>query len=248
MFFHLRGRNEFMNVDAKHSCDLTPSEAIALQRELAGRVKVCPLRQSVCIVAGVDCAFIGRSGPWAHRRKNARIIAGVVLCDAETMEVIERRDVVRWCAFPYVPGLLSFREAPAIADAIGRLSRRPDLLMVDGQGIAHPRGVGIASHLGLMLDMPSIGVAKSRLCGLYDEPALPRGSVAPLMLDNRRVGSVLRTRDGVKPLYVSPGHRVSIADADHWTFKSCRGVRLPEPTRRAHQHVSAVKKRRVGAS
>lgn len=217
----------------RHRWDISPRRAIALQRELTGRVLEEPISSPVRTVAGTDCAFLdgGR-----------RILAVAVLMDARTMLPLEVAWDVRSCRFPYVPGLLSFREAPAVIAAVEKLSARPDLLMIDGQGLAHPRGLGIASHVGLWLDLPTIGAAKSRLCGEHRLVGRRRGNKASLKLEGRTVGTALRTRTGVKPMYVSVGHRITLAQAIGWTLRCCRGVRLPEPTRRAHQIVTQRKK------
>jgi len=137
------------------------------------------------------------------------------------------------CPFPYIPGLLSFREAPIILEIWEKLTRRPEVLLVDGQGIAHPRGLGLAAHLGLLLDMPTIGVAKSRFVGEGEEPGTEAGAAAPLCWQGQAVGWILRTRPGIKPLYVSPGHRVSLGDCPEIVLGCVRGYRLPEPLRRA---------------
>jgi deoxyribonuclease V len=218
----------------KHSWDLSPKQAVALQRKLAGRVREEPLAGPVRYVAGTDCAFLdgGR-----------RIVAAAVLCETRTWQTVATSEVVRPCEFPYVPGLLSFREAPAVIETVRRLPERPGLLMCDGQGRAHPRGLGLACHVGLWLEMPTVGVAKSRLCGEYRTPGSRKGNRARLMLDGEQVGLVLRTRDHVRPLFVSVGHRVTLNDARRWTLRACRGVRLPEPTRRADRYVSAARKR-----
>ena len=215
-----------------HSWDLTPAEGIALQKRLAGRVRVEPLAGEVRTIAGVDCAFAAGG---------REILAAAVLLDAESMETLASAHVRRPCTFPYVPGLLSFREAPAVLDAVGKLPRRPDLLMCDGQGRAHPRGVGLACHVGLWLDLPTIGVAKSRLCGEHREPGPNRGCRTQLKLAGEVIGAVLRTRTGVKPLYVSVGHRITLPEAIRWTLRCARGVRLPEPTRRADRFVARRK-------
>jgi deoxyribonuclease V len=157
------------------------------------------------------------------------------------MEVLASRHVERPCGFPYVPGLLSFREAPAVIEAVTALTERPDLLMCDGQGIAHPRGLGLASHVGLWLDLPTIGVAKSRLCGAHRPVGLRRGCRVRLVHDGRVVGSVVRTRTSVKPLYVSIGHRITLPEAVGWVLRAARGYRLPEPNRRAHLLVSSFR-------
>jgi len=151
------------------------------------------------------------------------------------LEVVEVKVVTDRIMFPYVPGLLSFREAPLILAACEGLVVKPDIIMVDGQGIAHPRRMGLASHLGLFLDVPTIGCAKSRLCGQHGEPEDEAGSYAELIDEGEVIGAVLRTRAGVKPVYVSIGHKIDLAEAIRWVLACCRGYRLPEPTRMAHQ-------------
>jgi deoxyribonuclease V len=222
-----------------HAWDITPKEAVQLQRELSPMVRIEPLAHNVRTIAGVDCAF---------SRDKKHIFAAAVLVDAERLDVVATVGVKRPLTFPYVSGLLSFREAPAVIEAIRTLTRkhgRADLLMCDGQGIAHPRGLGLASHVGLWVDMPTIGVAKSRLCGEHTEPASKRGSRRPLTLEGRRIGTVLRTRDGVQPLFISIGHRVTLDDAVTWTLRSGAGVRLPEPTRQADRIVARLKAGRL---
>lgn len=216
-----------------HSWDISPKKAVALQRHLAGLIRVEPIAGPVRTVAGADCAFSAGGG---------EIIAAAVLCDADTMAVLCRGETRRPCKFPYVPGLLSFREAPAIIEAVGKLSPRPDLLMCDGQGLAHPRGMGLACHVGLWVDMPVIGVAKSRLCGQYGQVPAHRGGRAELMLDGRVVGAVVRTRDNVRPLFISVGNRVTLDEAVAWTLRAGRGFRLPQPTRLADLLVSQLKR------
>ncbi len=215
-----------------HPWDISPREAIRLQRKLAHKVRVEPLAAEVRTVAGTDCAFL-------HGGK--RIVAAAVLCDVKTMEVVASAHEVRPCKFPYVPGLLSFREAPAVIAAVKKLPLPVDLLMCDGQGLAHPRGLGLASHVGLLLDVPTIGVAKSRLCGRHREPGPKRGCRTQLRDKGKVIGWVVRTRTNVKPLYISVGHRITPAEAVRWALACCRGVRLPQPTRRAHQYVRQMK-------
>jgi deoxyribonuclease V len=216
-----------------HSWDITAAEGIELQKRLATMVRIEPLAGEVRTVAGTDCAFAAGG---------REILAAAVLLDARSMETLATAHVRRPCTFPYVPGLLSFREAPAIIEVVGRLPRRADLLMCDGQGRAHPRRLGLASHVGLWLDVPTIGVAKSRLCGEHRQPGRRRGCRTQLRLGGDVIGSVVRTRTGVRPLYVSIGHRITLAEAVRWTLRCARGVRLPEPTRRADQYVSRLKK------
>jgi deoxyribonuclease V len=215
----------------RHSWNITPRKAVALQQRLAGLVRERPLAGPVTTIAGVDCAVVegGRT-----------IVAAAVLCSAATMEVIASASDRRPCPFPYVPGLLSFRESPAVIEAISRLPCRPDLLMCDGQGRAHPRGFGLACHVGLWVDIPTIGAAKSRLCGTHAEVGLRRGCRRQLRYHGQTVGAVVRTRSKVKPVYVSVGHLISLEEAIAWTLRCARYVRLPEPTRRAHQVVTRL--------
>ncbi len=227
----------------EHAWDISPTDAIALQKRLAGRVRVEPLTGRVRTVAGADCAYLDPGRGRMGMREAGTIIAAVVLLDARSMEVLRTSEVIRSCPFPYVPGLLSFREAPAVLEAVGALPEPPDLLMCDGQGIAHPRRLGLASHVGLLLDLPTVGVAKSRLCGAHRDPGVRRGCRTQLRDGGEVVGAVVRTRDNVRPLYVSVGHRVTLHDAVRWTLRCARGVRLPDPTRAADAHVSRRKKR-----
>ena len=215
-----------------HAWDISPAEAVKLQGLLAKSIRIEPIGRPVRTIVGADCAFIdgGR-----------RIVAVAVLCDARSMEVVESASITRPCTFAYIPGLLSFREAPAIIDAVRKLTRQGDLLMCDGQGIAHPRRLGLACHVGLWLDMPTIGVAKSRLCGLGRQPGPKRGCCTQLRHGGAVVGAVVRTRTAVKPLYISVGHRITLAESVRWTLRCGRGTRLPDPTRRAHQFVTSLK-------
>jgi deoxyribonuclease V len=216
-----------------HRWDLTPKAAVRLQEKLAARVRVMRLRKKVRLVAGVDVAFSG---------DHARCIAGVAVYDPWHGEVVEQACAVRPVRFPYVPGLLTFREAPATLAAIRKLKSEPELFMFDGQGMAHPRRIGLASHVGLLIDRPSIGCAKSRLCGEDAEPSNQRGRFAPLVDRGQVVGAVLRTRVDVKPVFVSVGHRVTLNDAIHWVITCASRYRLPEPTRQAHLLVTERRK------
>lgn len=161
--------------------------------------------------------------------------------------MIERKSAVAPLRFPYVPGLLSFREAPAMLAALRRLRATPDALLVDGHGYAHPRRFGIACHLGVLVGIPTAGVAKSRLVGEHAEPGPRRGDCAPLVHEGERIGSVLRTREGSKPIYVSVGHLVDLDSAQALVLAACDAHRLPEPTRRADRAVAELKRRRAGA-
>ncbi|WP_108444899.1 deoxyribonuclease V [Halomonas denitrificans] len=221
---------------ALHDWNLVPKEAIALQKRLAGRVEREDRLDPVRHLAGVD---IGFEQDGAITRAAVVVLAWPPEADG-AFTVVERvvhREPTR---MPYVPGLLSFREVPAALGAFEKLTIRPQLAMVDGQGIAHPRRIGVASHLGLWLDLPTIGVAKTRLCGRHDEPGSARGDWVPLVdgPDDETIGAVLRSRAKVKPIFVSPGHRVSLATALDWVIRCLGRTKLPEPTRLADRLAS----------
>ena len=213
-----------------HGWDLTPKEAIALQTALHGRVVRKDQIGTVRRVAGVDVGF----------EQAGRVTrAAIAVLEYPGLALLEQVVARVATTFPYVPGLLSFREAPAVLAAFEKVRLAPDLILYDGQGIAHPRRFGIASHVGLLLDCPSIGVAKSRLVGEHRMPATRRGAWTPLRDAGEVIGAVLRTRAGVKPLYVSIGHRVSLETAVRWTLACVTRYRLPETTRWAHRLASA---------
>lgn len=216
-----------------HSWNLTPTAAIALQKELAGRIDTTASLATYDLVAGADCSY-NKFSPWFY--------AAVVVWRPSDNAIIETAEAVGQSPFPYVPGLLSFRELPIVLEAFAKLKARPDLILVDGQGIAHPRRLGIASHLGLWLDLPTIGCAKSRLVGTHAEPRKKRGSTAVLLDRGEEIGDVLRTKDGVKPLFISPGQRIDRASAVRIVLECGRGYRLPEPTRQAHLHVNELRR------
>ena len=198
-----------------------------LQQELASRViRTDQLGAEIRRIGGVDMAINEESGM-------AR--AAVVLLSYPELETLEKHVYEEPVRMPYIPGLLSFREVPCILGAFARLREQPNLVMVDGQGIAHPRYLGIASHLGLWLDLPTIGCAKSILRGHYDEEALGEeaGAWVPLIFNHETVGAVLRTRPHVKPMIISLGHRISLETSLHYVLACCKGYRLPEPTRQA---------------
>ncbi|MBP7865443.1 MAG: deoxyribonuclease V [Acidobacteria bacterium] len=202
----------------------TTAEAAAVQHRLASQVSLEPLKGPIDRVLGADVHVAGDTG-----------YAVLVVVDTATLRPVETVEAEAPVEFPYVSGFLSFREIPPILAAFARLSARPDLVLCDGQGIAHPRGLGLASHLGLVLGIPTIGCAKSRLVGAHGPLPFARGSRVPLVYGGREVGRVVRTRDGVAPLFVSPGHRVDFDGAVEWTLICCGRFRLPEPTRLAHQ-------------
>jgi deoxyribonuclease V len=212
---------------ALHSWNLSPKSAIELQRQLAGQVLLARrLPELIQTVAGVDVSY---------RKHGSTFFAAVVVLSFPALIVIDQASAVAEVTFPYIPGLLSFRELPVLLKAFCRLQTVPDLVLVDGQGIAHPRRLGLASHLGLWLDLPSIGCAKSRLVGEAREVGSERGASQPLTDHGEEIGRVLRTRSGVKPLFVSPGHLVDIPTAAELVLACGGRYRLPEPTRQAHQ-------------
>jgi deoxyribonuclease V len=212
---------------------VTPKQAITIQKHLASQVRTPTLKTSVRWVAGADAAF---------PRDGNTCIAAVVLWDLENQVVVEERVAVRKLTFPYIPGLLSFREAPAVLACLRKLSRTPDVVILDGQGLAHPRRFGLACHIGVICDLPTIGCAKSRLTGSSVEPGIRRGSRAPLRDAGHRIGTVLRTRTGVKPLYVSVGHKIDLRGAEKVVLESAVRYRLPEPTRLADRLVAEAKR------
>jgi deoxyribonuclease V len=216
-----------------HSWDVDTTEARALQKALAARVDVStPLRRWGTIAAA-DVSY---------NKNSDTLYAAVVVVRAETFEVIERAGIVGKATFPYVPGLLSFREAPVVLEAFARLATRPDVVLCDGQGIAHPRRLGLASHLGLWLELPTVGCAKSLLCGTYDEPGPDRGDRSPLLYHEAVIGAVVRTRSRVRPVYVSPGHRCDLEGAVAVTLATAVKYRLPVPARMAHVYVNEMRR------
>lgn len=219
-----------MRVRQRHSWNLSPGEAMAVQTRLAAEIVCRDDFGPIGRVAGVDVGF-------EDSGKKTRAAVAILAFPSLRLETsaIARQPT----RFPYVPGLLSFREAPAVLAAMERLAVLPDLLLCDGQGIAHPRRLGIASHLGLLLDIPSIGVAKTRLTGTHGEVPDERGAWVPLKDGCETIGAVLRTRQGVKPLFVSPGHRIGVESAVAWVMACLTRYRLPETTRWAHRLASS---------
>jgi deoxyribonuclease V len=215
-----------MEIIRRHDWQVSPAEAVKIQAALASEVSRTGSIENPRYIAGVDISV---------NRWEKTGIGAVVVLSYPGLEVVETRVVTDRIGFPYVPGLLSFRESPLILAACEKLTVTPDIIMVDGQGIAHPRRMGLASHLGLLLGVPTIGCAKSRLCGRHILPGNEAGSYSDLVDRNEVIGAVLRTRTGVGPIYVSIGHKIDLAGAIHWVLKCCRGYRLPEPTRLAHQ-------------
>jgi len=239
-----------------HSWNLSYKQAADLQRKLACKVKFTPLKKQPKLIAGLDCAL---------SRDGKRIIAAAVVLKIHEprytfhepqFELIETATASQKLTFPYIPGLLSFREAPACIAAVKKLKTEPDLFLIDGQGIAHPRRLGLAAHLGLFFDKPTVGCAKSRLTGTFENPPLEKGTYT-LLKDKKSlkrntqyairntqyeiIGAVVRTRTNVKPLFVSVGNKCTLKDAINITLRCAAKYRLPEPTRLAHQLVSKLK-------
>lgn len=205
-----------------------------IQNRLKQKLEIIPLGKKVKMVAGVDAAF-----------REGQIIGTACVFSFPDLKFLEEAWVIKKLSFPYIPGYLSFREAPALMAALRKLKIKPDLILVDGQGIAHPRRMGIASHLGVLWDTPTIGCAKSRLVGVYKEPGIRKGEWSPLKLDQEIVGAVLRTRNSLNPLFISPGHKIDLPTSIGIVLESTTFFRIPEPLRRA-DHLSKIVKKGLG--
>ena len=221
-----------MKTKRLHDWNLSYSQARDVQMSLAGKVQFRPLKGSPKVVAGIDCAL---------SKDAQRILAAVVVLRLPDFELVETASAVRKVTFPYIPGLLSFREAPVCIAAVEKLTSRPDVFIIDGQGIAHPRRLGLAAHLGLFFDEPTVGCAKSRLTGDFEEPRLEKGAHTLLTAQSETIGAVVRTRSGVKPVFVSVGNKCMLDDAIRIVLDCTVKYRLPEPTRLAHQTVGKLK-------
>ncbi len=221
------------NPNQLHSWDVTPKEAIAIQQRLRSKILIEKISQPIRTIAGCDISFDKGSDV---------VYAGIVVLKLPELVEVAHSTAVTKVKFPYIPGLLSFRESPAVLEAWGNLKTAPDVLMVDGQGFAHPRRFGIACHLGLLLNLPTIGCAKSLLVGKYEAPALQAGSYSPMMDKEEIIGVALRTEANVSPVFVSIGHRVTLEDAIQLVMKCSKGYRIPEPTRHAYLLVNALRR------
>lgn len=223
-----------LNLRLLHSWDVAYQEAVSIQNTLKKElilhdgIKTGPVN----IIAGADISY---------GRGSDLFFAAVVLLSYPDMQPIDEVHAIARVSFPYIPGFLSFREGPVLLKAFENLQQAPDLVMFDGQGIAHPRGIGLAAHLGLFLDIPAIGCAKSRLCGEHREPGPFPGDHEDLFYQGQVIGSVLRTKARVRPVFVSPGHLISLERSREVTMKCCRGYRLPEPIRQAHLAVNRLR-------
>jgi deoxyribonuclease V len=209
-----------------HTWDLTPTEAVALQSELVKKVDVKSKLRHCELIAGADCSY---------SRFSPKFYAAVVVLRTSDCTIIESQGAIGTSPFPYVPGLLSFREAPIVLQAFAKLKNRPDAVMLDGQGLA--------CHLGLWLGIPCFGCAKTRLVGEHEEPGPDAGTQSPLLDKGEVIGTVLRTKKRTRPLFVSAGHLIDLGSAVKWTLGSCRGYRVPEPTRQAHLYVNQMRLR-----
>jgi deoxyribonuclease V len=234
-----------MEIKKLHNWNLSYSQAIALQKQLSEKVQLVELKNHPKTIAGIDCAL---------SKDNRKIIAVAVILRIQPaqkdlwgpvesfgFEIIETADTVQKINFPYIPGLLSFREAPACIAAVEKLKNEPDAFVIDGQGLAHPRRFGLACHLGLFFDKPAIGCAKSRLTGSFEYPAPEKGSYSPLKDGEEIIGAVVRTRTNVEPLFISVGNKCSLKNAIEIILNCTTKYRIPEPTRLAHQLVSTLK-------
>lgn len=242
-------------IQSLHSWEVTPSEAVALQKELRDRVLLQPLPDDIKLVAGADISY---------NKFSDVVYAAIVVLRLPELAVVGTAEVVTKMNFPYIPGLLSFREAPPLLEAWHQLKLLPDVLMLDGQGIAHPRRFGIACHLGLMLNLPTIGCGKTLLTGKYDEPAPEAGNFSPLIHKQEVIGAAVRTKNRVNPVFVSPGHLADIPSAVDLALRCVKGFaaqpearpvssgkttpakgskyRIPEPTRLAHLLSNAMRR------
>jgi len=225
-----------MRVHRLHGWRMTPREALALQSELRERLAQKPLAKAVRLVAGADAAY---------DKRTRRAAGAVCVLSLPGLAVVEERTAVAEVSFPYVPGLLTFREGPVLLDCFARLEIVPDAVLFDGQGILHPRRMGIAAHLGLFLDLPTAGCAKSRLCGIGEEPEARRDARSPVRDPAGEIlGACLRTRSNVKPVFVSPGHKLDLDSAVALVLACRLNYRIPEPLRRAHRLAESALKGR----
>ena len=212
---------------------MAPSEAIALQRELAGQVRLQPIPEHFEVLGSSDIGYV---------QSTNQLVAVMLTFGWPRLDLLEAAHVVSPVRFPYVPGLLSFREVPPLLEAYFKLERPPDVLLCDGQGIAHPRKIGLASHLGLCLHIPTVGCAKKRLCGTHAPLEPRRGRYVPLFFKEEEVGRVFCSRDGVKPVYISPGHLADLESSTKLIERCLSRYRVPEPLRQAHQVATRLRR------
>jgi len=227
-----------MKIKALHNWDVTYGEAVQLQEELRKQLILFDDNHTSKIktVAGADISYA---------RGDDLFFVAVVLLEYPTLKVLEKVSYSQRVTFPYIPGLLTFREGPPLLTAFERLNHVPDVVIFDGHGIAHPRRIGLASHMGLFLDVPTIGCAKKKLIGFYADPGPRRMDHTPLTIESETIGAVVRTKEKVKPVFISQGHRISLARAVDIALSCCTRYRLPEPTREAHLEVNRIRQKNV---
>jgi deoxyribonuclease V len=223
-----------MKVKSLHDWNVTPKEAIQIQKHLAGKVKLKAGTRTPKIIAGTDISM---------NRNSTTVYAGIVLLEFPSLEVVDSLTMVDTVQTPYIPGLLSFREGPALLKLFSQVTASPDLIFFDGHGYAHPRRLGLACHMGLFLDVPTIGCAKSKLVGDFTSPENKKGASSKLVdKDNNLLGMVLRTKLNCKPVFISPGHKIDFATATRFALECTTKYRIPEPTRQAHLLVNRLRK------
>lgn len=229
-----RGKRARGDAPSLHPWRVSYREAVAIQESLRARLRIEPLPRRIRLVAGADVAY---------SRPTHRMYAAVVVVVLPSLEVVEVAEAHSRARFPYIPGLFTFRELPPLLQAFRRLHREPDVLLFDGQGLAHPRRFGLACHAGLLLGKPSVGCAKSRLVGTHGRLGPERGAFADLVFEGAVVGAALRTQHAVKPVYVSPGHRADVATALDLALATAPRFRIPEPIRLAHRATASLRRR-----
>jgi deoxyribonuclease V len=220
-----------LNIKHIHPWNVEPKKAVEYQRKLREKISFTSTYNRIKLIAGVDASY-----------KKERIIGGIVILKYPELIILDRDFVVTKVSFPYIPGLLTFREAPALIKLFKKIKWNPDIIFFDGQGYAHPRRMGIATHIGLFLDQSTIGCAKSRLTGEYTNPGNKKGCYSQLLDKEKVIGAVLRTRDNVKPIFVSPGNHINLSKAINITLLCTTNYRIPEPTRQADLFVNKIKK------
>jgi len=221
-----------MNIHHLHNWNVSAKEAVEIQKELACRCIFTHRNLKIALIAGADISY--------DKARNM-LYAAVIVLSYPALELVEMQYTISVPNFPYIPGLLSFREVPPLLGCFERLHTAPDVVLCDGQGYAHPRRLGLASHLGIILNIPTIGCAKSRLIGEETEPHKERGSITPLIDKGEIIGQVVRTKMNVKSVYVSPGHLLSLDNAVNIVLSCCTKYRIPEPIRRAHTEVNKLR-------
>lgn len=215
-----------------HAWDLDFKQAKAVQSELQKQINICPLNKEIRYIAGADVSY---------SIMHQKYYAALIIFKFPELTITETHTAAGDVHFPYVPGYLTFREAPILLDAFRKIKTEPDVVIFDGQGIAHPRKMGLAAHVGIILDIPSIGCAKNKLIGSYDMPGNIKGFHSPLVYRNEQIGAVVRTRTKVKPVFVSPGHKITLEESISLVLASATQYRIPEPTRQAHLLVNRIR-------